>query len=275
MHETTWNYLDNLKPASEIPIDWNATGYTSEAFIREVEHEAFAGWSGDLEDEEEVAVMARLLAVRPGAKLLDVACGYGRHALIFARKHAMKVTGVDIATALVDAANRRARQTGVSASFIAGHGRDLPWRNAFDHAIVAYNSFSIFGPEDAPRVLRGIRSALTERGRLFLDLDNKPHLLRYGGCHRNWYACHGSLTLQDVHFHYDISVEVTRDVTIHSDSRGPDEFICFKRIYERGEIEALLEHEGFRIEALYGNWDLAPHGESSPKMIILAVKTRE
>ena len=272
MPDKTWSYLNNLPPISDIPILWDASGYTSESFNREVQDESFTGWDGDLVDEEEVAVMARLLGVRPEQSLLDVACGYGRHALLFARKHATHVTGIDISRGLIARARKLAEGRGVNATFIVGHGRDLRCRETFDHAIVAYNSFSIFGPDDAPSVLRGIHAALKPGGRLFLDLDNKPHYVRYGTCYRNWHVEEDALTLQDVHFHYDLSVEVLRDVVVHAGFRRLDEFICFKRIYDRGEIESLLASNGFDIETLYGNWDLTPFGESSPKIILVASK---
>lgn len=272
MSEKTWNYLQNLSPISEIPILWDASGYTTESFNHEVQAESFTGWDGDLVDEEEVAVMARLLDVHPGQSLLDVACGYGRHALLFALNHAMQVTGVDISRGLIARARKLAAGQGVNATFTTGHGRDLRWRETFDRAIVAYNSFSIFGPDDAPVVLRGIHAALKPGGRLFLDLDNKPHHVRYGTCYRNWHVGETALTLQDVHFHYDLSVEVLRDVIVHAGFHRLDEFICFKRLYERGEIEGLLTGNGFRVETVYGNWDLTPFSESSPKIIAVASK---
>ena len=85
------------------------------------------------------------VGVRPGATLLDVACGSGQLALIAARRGA-KVTGVDIATNSVAAARNRAQAEGLDAKFDEGDAEDLPYADAsFD--VVA----SLYGAMFAPR----------------------------------------------------------------------------------------------------------------------------
>jgi SAM-dependent methyltransferase len=85
------------------------------------------------------------LDVRPGASLLDVACGSGQLGLIAARRGA-RVTGVDIATNSVLAARGRAASEGLDARFDEGDAEALPYPDAsFD--IVA----SIYGAMFAPR----------------------------------------------------------------------------------------------------------------------------
>jgi len=262
--------LLNLPPVHEIPITWDQSGYTSPAFEREVRSEEFEGWDSALEPDEEAAVMVRLLGARPGQTLLDVACGYGRHALILARDHGLQVTGVDVSPALVERARKGAAREGVPVTYVAAHARDIAWQARFDHAVIAFNSLSVFSPVDVPAILARIRAALNPGGRLFLDLDNKPFHIRYGTCYRNWFATPRALILQDVHFHHETSVEVMRDINIDPDFSRFEEFICFKRIYARDELVALLESAGFGVDLVYGNWDFTRHTESSPKILLVA-----
>ena len=107
------NMLADLVPLGELPITWDSTGYTSETFNKAVGGDAWDGWSGDLSDEEEADVMAELLDVQPGDSLLDVACGYGRHAMLFAEHYDLRVTGVDISPGLIAAARTLADAFGV------------------------------------------------------------------------------------------------------------------------------------------------------------------
>lgn len=91
-----------------------------------------------------VEFLARL-PLRPGDRLLDVACGSGQLALLAARKGAV-VTGVDIATNSIEAARGRARADGLEARFDEGDAEALPYADeSFD--VVA----TIYGAMFAPR----------------------------------------------------------------------------------------------------------------------------
>jgi len=85
------------------------------------------------------------LDVAVGAKALDVACGTGNVAIPLARRGA-DVTGVDIATNLLEQARDRALAEGVAARFDEGDAERLPYADAsFD--VVA----TMFGAMFAPR----------------------------------------------------------------------------------------------------------------------------
>ena len=90
------------------------------------------------------AFIARL-ALTPGTRVLDVACGTGNTALPLARGGA-KVTGVDIATNLLAQARERAAAEQLTITFDEGDAEQLPYPDAsFDVAI------SMFGAMFAPR----------------------------------------------------------------------------------------------------------------------------
>jgi ubiquinone/menaquinone biosynthesis C-methylase UbiE len=265
-------YLAKRVPIENLPLNWDATGYTTEDFNQYVVTDDFKGWEGDRPDTYEVETIVKLLGVRRGETLLDIACGYGRHALLLGEKHGLSVIGIDISPGLIQAAKKRAANTKNGVSFEVMHARDIRWQDEFGHAIVVFNSFSLFSPQDAPLVLKAVNRALKPQGRLFMDLDNKPFNCRYGTRDTKWYTLPDSLLLQDVFFHEDISVEVIRDIYFTAGTKHVEEFVCLKRIYLRQEIEELLSRNGFTISATYGDWDLSPLSNSSPKMLITARK---
>jgi SAM-dependent methyltransferase len=85
------------------------------------------------------------LPIRPGMQVLDVACGTGNLAIPAARKGA-QVTGVDIATNLLEQARQRASAEGLEVRFDEGDAEDLPYPDgAFDLVM------SMFGAMFAPR----------------------------------------------------------------------------------------------------------------------------
>jgi len=85
------------------------------------------------------------LNIPPGARVLDVACGTGNTSLPLARGGA-QVTGVDIATNLLEQARARAAAEGLHITFEEGDAEQLPYPDASFDAVV-----TMFGAMFAPR----------------------------------------------------------------------------------------------------------------------------
>lgn len=84
-------------------------------------------------------------AIKPGMRVLDVACGTGNLAIPAAKAGAL-VTGVDIATNLVKEARARAKREGVNVQFDEGDAEQLPYPDTSFDLII-----SMFGAMFAPR----------------------------------------------------------------------------------------------------------------------------
>ncbi len=91
------------------------------------------------------AEFIRRLGLRPGERVLDVACGTGNLTLPAAQAGAT-VTGLDIAPNLLETADQRARAAGLTIQFEEGNAEALPYADgAFDTVV------SMFGAMFAPR----------------------------------------------------------------------------------------------------------------------------
>ena len=90
------------------------------------------------------AFVARL-HLQPGMKVLDVACGTGNQSIPAARTGA-DVTGIDIATNLLDQARARAAAEGLKIHFLEGDAEELPFADATFDVV-----YSMFGAMFAPR----------------------------------------------------------------------------------------------------------------------------
>ncbi|HUS12269.1 MAG TPA: class I SAM-dependent methyltransferase [Pyrinomonadaceae bacterium] len=85
------------------------------------------------------------LRLKPGVRALDVACGSGNLAIPAARAGAV-VTGVDIATNLLEQAGARAAAEDLTIQFDEGDAESLPYDDAAFDVVV-----SMFGAMFAPR----------------------------------------------------------------------------------------------------------------------------
>ena len=90
------------------------------------------------------AFLARL-AIPPGSRVLDVACGTGNLAIPLARQGHI-VTGVDIAPNLLAQARERAVAEDLTATFDEGDAEQLPYADASFDVVV-----TMFGAMFAPR----------------------------------------------------------------------------------------------------------------------------
>lgn len=86
--------------------------------------------------------------IQPGQRVLDVACGAGQLSLPVARAGAV-VTGVDIATNLIEQAQRRAIEAGLAIEFEEGDAEALEMPDASFDLV-----FSLIGAMFAPRPQR-------------------------------------------------------------------------------------------------------------------------
>ena len=85
------------------------------------------------------------LAVTPGTRMLDVACGAGQIAIPAARA-GVRVTGIDIASNSIEQARSRAKAEGVDAKFEEGDAEMLTYEDAEFDLVV-----SLIGAMFAPR----------------------------------------------------------------------------------------------------------------------------
>jgi ubiquinone/menaquinone biosynthesis C-methylase UbiE len=87
--------------------------------------------------------------IKPGSRVLDVACGTGNVSLPAARAGAM-VTGVDIAPNLLEQARKRAAAENLNIRFDEGDAEDLPYADGeFDIVVTMFGAMFAPRPERA------------------------------------------------------------------------------------------------------------------------------
>ncbi|MCW4354437.1 class I SAM-dependent methyltransferase [Hoyosella sp. YIM 151337] len=107
--------------------------------------------------------LADAISVQPGERVLDVATGTGALASRLARRGA-KVTGIDLAPALIDTAKRLADEEDLTIEYEVGDAENLPYPDgSFD--VVVSNVGAIFAP-DHEAVARELARVTRSGGRL-------------------------------------------------------------------------------------------------------------
>src|SRR5688572_13874325 len=126
----------------------------------------------------EVDFLVHRLGLAPGARVLDLACGHGRHAVALAER-GMRVTGVDISASVLAVARERGVRRGVELDLVRADMRELDADREFD---AVCNFASAFGyhptEEDDLEVLRRVGRALVPGGHLLIETMNGQWLVR-------------------------------------------------------------------------------------------------
>jgi tocopherol O-methyltransferase len=94
-------------------------------------------WISGKETKEEaqaqlVEHLAQLAAIRPGAKLLDVGCGFGGSSIHLAKHYNADATGITISPVQVEMAQKAAAADGVNAKFLVMDAEEMKFEQPFD-----------------------------------------------------------------------------------------------------------------------------------------------
>ena len=155
--------------ASSSPDTWDA--FFSDFYLR-----AFAEDERDAVAREQALAAVRLAGCPDGGDVLDVPCGFGRHAVPLAEA-GFRVVGVDRSQTLLDEARRRTHHKRWPKLVHADYRR-LPFADAsFDAALNLFTSLGYLGDEQDTLALREIGRVLRPGGRLVIELMHRDRLV--------------------------------------------------------------------------------------------------
>jgi ubiquinone/menaquinone biosynthesis C-methylase UbiE len=186
-----------------------------------------------------------------GGDLLDVACGFGRHAVPLARA-GYRVTGVDRSTALLAEARKRA-EGDVGPKLVQADYRELPFADAsFDAALNLYTSLGYLGDAEDTKVLSEVARVLRPGGKLVIETLHRDLLVREFQADEWRLLGQGRLLLEQRTF--DPAAGVTQTTQTLIDKDGDRDSRTFEtRIYTATELVGMLRAAGFTKATCHGD----------------------
>ena len=192
----------------------------------------------------EVSFIREALSPPAGGEVLDVGCGYGRHALELAHQ-GLRLTGLDLSLPMLIRAADHAQKRGLSVNFVHADMREMTYNGQFDAAYCMLSSFGYFDEETNLRVATAICRALKPGGRFLLDIINRDYIV--GDLpSRVWWEGDGCVVLEEVDFNYHTSRVLIRRSVVFGNGRQSEQEISL-RAYSLHEVGKLLRQAGLRV----------------------------
>lgn len=238
----------------------------------------------DSDAKKIITLLFRNINLTKGAQCLDLACGNGRHSILFARK-GFNVTGIDLSPYLINQAKKRLHKEYKhyikKMSFIIKDMRKIGYKNKFDLVVNLFSSFGYFEDDKENfKVLRGISQALKPRGYFLFDFLNKYHLKRtLIPCDLKLLNNTAYLQLRHLESSSPHRQEfVIKNIFIIQNSK-PDKtpkihhYLEKIRLYSLNDFRKEFKKNGLKILNIWGDYAGNSFNKNSERLIILAKKS--
>src|SRR5687767_10652826 len=120
-----------------------------------------------------------------GSRVLDIMCGYGRHALELA-KRGMQVTAVDNLADYTDEINEKALAGNLEIECIRKDVQELKLSHEYNAVICMGNSLQFFNYDDTIKLLSNISSHLIKGGKFFVNTWSITEIAVKQFSEKNW-----------------------------------------------------------------------------------------
>lgn len=222
--------------------------------------------------KREVEFVQKALELEPGAHVLDLCCGEGRHALLLASR-GLVVTAQDLSDVYLKTAQEAADEQGVSIELVTGDMREIPFTDRFDAVI---NMFTAFGylesDEEDAKVLHSAANALKPGGKLLLDTINREWVVAHNIPAEWRIEDDGTAYLESRELDLETSLNHVSFTLIDPDGVRRSSVGHHVRLYTLTEMIRMLEAAGLTYERAYGDFDGGEYERESQRMIVVGRK---
>lgn len=223
----------------DVPPDWYRSGFPPKT--------SAMPWADRTEAEVDRAIA--MLRPQGGERVLDLACGIGRHTLEL-RRRGFEVVGVDISDQLLEMAAREAATQSLDVTFVEADLRDLDFEAEFD-LVLSLNDGAVGyfeTDEENRRTFEVVAQALRSGGGHLIQLPNVLHAERNLPA-KSWIVGESTLELSDHHWNAEDRYIEGSTVPIRFGEvfERYEEIPFRQRLYTTEELAEIYDSVGMRL----------------------------
>lgn len=207
--------------------------------------------------------LTNYLNIPEGGKILDLACGKGRHA-IYLNSIGYDVTGVDLSENSIAHAKQFENET----LHFEVHDMCKPYNEQFDAVFNLFTSFGYFDKdEDNLNTIKAIKADLNEFGFGVIDFMNTDYVL-------NNLVPEETKTVDGIEFHlkrYKKNGYIVKDIVF---TREGDDYHYQERVraFSLEDFEVLFEKAGVYLLDIFGDYKLRKFDKKESSRLIMIFK---
>jgi len=197
----------------------------------------------------EVDFLIERADLKPGSRVLDLMCGYGRHTLALARK-GIEVTAIDNLKEYVSEVKEDIEKENLHANCAQADVIEYEPEGIFDLTICLGNSLSFFNQKDSRRLFSMVAAHTKKDGLFIANSWTLAEMVFKNFTSKTWSQVNGFRYLVDNKFHFN-PARIESVMTIIPPS-GPEETKhAIDYVYSLNEVQALLEDSEFSMREIW------------------------
>jgi SAM-dependent methyltransferase len=205
--------------------------------------------------------LTNYLNIPEGGKILDLACGKGRHS-VYLNQLGFNVTGVDLSEQSIIHAKQHENET---LKFDV-HDMSKPYPDTFDAVFNLFTSFGYFEDENCNlETIKSIKAALNEFGFGVIDFMNVNYIIEH-------LVEENVKTVEGIDFRQKRRLKdgyIVKDISFEVDGESY-EFQERVKAFTLEDFEALFEKAGVYLLDVFGDYKLRKyHSKTSERLIMI------
>ena len=232
----------------------------------------------DTDAKKIISLLFRNISPERGAKCLDLACGNGRHSVLFARK-GYYVTGLDLSPFLIVQAKKRLKKQYKAQReklrFVIKDMRNIGYKNEFDLAVNLFSSFGYFEKKSENfKVIKEVSASLKNGGFFLFDFLNKDYIV-HNLVPFDIKTLKGTAFIQIRQISINGIVKNIIIIKNRKNLKAPEvhQFLEKIQLYSLTEFRKEFKKRDLRIVKTFGNYSGEKYNKTgSERLIILAQK---
>lgn len=251
----------------KIPDDWFVRWFNTPVY-----HRLYGPRNQEEADAFVDCLAEEVIALPPGQRLLECACGAGRHAIRFAQR-GIPVHGMDLAAnSIAEARKKGSGYPDDLLSFSTGDMRnlsDVMSHGPYGAITLLFTSFGYFATDaEHFQTLENFHEALHPGGIFVLDFLNVALL-------RNTLVPHEIVDRDGTSFEIWRRINdgwIEKAIRFDDEQGRPQLHHERVRAFDSDALSRMLTGIGFHLQKIAGDYKLGPHSATSPRCILICQK---